>query len=168
MDTNQIDDHPDHDNARWVDCEQCGNLAHAGLTCEQAAELLARRSARDADIATVLETLRGAVHAWRGAADGSAGHPERAAAAGMASAADSLLTTQATATIGAWAVVTSHRDQILAALEDAADDRVERADGYCYDCVQAATRRCEIHETDLERAQEYRSACDELRAALYG
>jgi hypothetical protein len=57
---------------------------------------------------------------------------------------------------------------LWAALEDAADDRMERADGYCYDCAVSPDERCETHAEDLERADEYRRTLEELRALMGG
>ena len=59
-----------------------------------------------------------------------------------------------------------HGLTVLAALEDAAADRVERADGYCLDCVDAEEGRCETHQGDLDRAAEYRRTFDALHTAL--
>lgn len=63
-------------------------------------------------------------------------------------------------------LLAAHGPILLAALVDAADDRVERADSYCIDCVHAGEQRCETHRDDVERAAEYRRTYDELWAAL--
>ena len=59
-----------------------------------------------------------------------------------------------------------HRPVILAALDEAAAERVERTQSSCTDCVQSAEERCEDHRADLERAAEYRRTSDALAAAL--
>jgi bacterioferritin-associated ferredoxin len=59
-----------------------------------------------------------------------------------------------------------HRPVILAALDEAAAERVERTQSSCTDCVHSAEERCEDHRADLERAAEYRRTSDALAAAL--
>jgi hypothetical protein len=59
-----------------------------------------------------------------------------------------------------------HGPVMLAALGEAADDRVERTRGPCSDCLRSAEERCEDHGADLERAAEYRRTSDALAAAL--
>jgi hypothetical protein len=59
-----------------------------------------------------------------------------------------------------------HGPVILAALDDAAAERVERTQSCCTECVQSAEERCEDHRADLERAAEYRRTSDALAAAL--
>jgi len=55
-----------------------------------------------------------------------------------------------------------HGPVILAALDEAAAERVERTQSSCTDCVRSAEQRCE----DLERAAEYRRTSDAQAAAL--
>ena len=55
---------------------------------------------------------------------------------------------------------------LLAALDDAAEDRIERADSYCIDCVDAGGSRCDTHQGDLDQSAEYRRTYDTLHAAL--
>jgi hypothetical protein len=55
---------------------------------------------------------------------------------------------------------------LLAALEDAAEARIERTEGSCVDCGEAADRLCGTHQEDRERAGEYRRTFDELQAVL--
>jgi hypothetical protein len=56
----------------------------------------------------------------------------------------------------------THGPVLLAALEEAADERVERAGYACIDCARSLEGRCMDHETDLERAAEYRRTHDAL------
>jgi hypothetical protein len=55
---------------------------------------------------------------------------------------------------------------MIAALEEAAEGRIDRVEAYCYDCGEAPDELCETHATDLERADEYRRTLEQLRAAL--
>ena len=59
-----------------------------------------------------------------------------------------------------------HGAVILAALDEAAAERVERTQSSCTDCVRSAEKRCEDHRADLQRAAEYRRTSDALAAAL--
>ena len=59
-----------------------------------------------------------------------------------------------------------HGPVILAALDEAAAERVERTHSSCTDCVRSAEKPCEDHRADLQRAAEYRRTSDALAAAL--
>jgi hypothetical protein len=63
-------------------------------------------------------------------------------------------------------LISTLRPLLLAALDDAIEDRLERADGYCYDCGASENGRCATHQDDLDRAAEYRRTYDALFAAL--
>jgi hypothetical protein len=65
-------------------------------------------------------------------------------------------------------LLSRHRALMLAALEDAAADRMERADVYCVDCARSERGRCATHQGDLDRAAEYRRTFDALAAAFEG
>jgi cytosine/adenosine deaminase-related metal-dependent hydrolase len=55
---------------------------------------------------------------------------------------------------------------VLAALEDAAEARMERTEGWCLDCVESAEELCDTHREDRARAEEYWRTFDELKAVL--
>jgi hypothetical protein len=63
-----------------------------------------------------------------------------------------------------------HRDHapvILAALDDAAEARIERTKATCPECSAAPPLElCPTHTADRERAEEYHQVADTLRAAL--
>jgi hypothetical protein len=59
-----------------------------------------------------------------------------------------------------------HGPVILAALDEAAAERVERTQSSCTDRVGSAEERCADHRADLERAAKYRRTPDALAAAL--
>jgi hypothetical protein len=98
------------DAARWVACENCGQLEHPELSCDQAIELV-----RSAALRELLRT---------------------------------------------------HGPVLLAALQEAADERVERVGNACVDCARSHEGRCMDHQTDLERAAEYRRTHDVLSALV--
>lgn len=60
----------------------------------------------------------------------------------------------------------THGPVLLAALDEAADERVERVSSACADCARSLEGRCMDHETDLERAAEYRRTRDALSTLL--
>jgi hypothetical protein len=64
------------------------------------------------------------------------------------------------------ALLEAHRSVVIAALEEATEDHIDRLGAYCYDCGEGPDELCETHATDLERADEYRRTVEELRAAL--
>ena len=106
-----VHDHQtDDDMARWVACEECGQLEHPEFTCAQAIELV-----RSAALRELLSRMG---------------------------------------------------PTLLSALEEAAADRVERAESYCRDCLDAVDGRCASHRGDLERAAEYRRTYDRVSGAL--
>lgn len=51
---------------------------------------------------------------------------------------------------------------VLAALDDAATFRTERASFYCSACNEHPAHLCEEHGTDLDEAEAYRQAITEL------
>ena len=51
---------------------------------------------------------------------------------------------------------------VLAALDDAATLRTERAAAYCYDCSSHPAGACDVHVDDLDQADAYRQVAREI------
>jgi hypothetical protein len=60
---------------------------------------------------------------------------------------------------------TAQRSTVIAALDDAAVFRTERAAAYCLECAESPTDLCEAHADDLDQADAYRHVARELGGA---
>jgi hypothetical protein len=61
------------------------------------------------------------------------------------------------------ALTVAQRDLILAALDDAAEYRTERASWSCLACGESPTEVCSEHESDLDAASSYKEMITELQ-----
>jgi hypothetical protein len=62
-------------------------------------------------------------------------------------------------------LTTAKLGTVLAAMDDAAMSRTERAGFYCMDCSLSPAEVCQAHADDLDVADAYRQVARELRAA---
>jgi hypothetical protein len=62
-------------------------------------------------------------------------------------------------------LTTAQRTTVIAALDDAAVFRTERAAAYCLECAESPTNLCEAHADDLDQADAYRHIARELGGA---